>query len=192
MFLARTVAVRQRRLPHWTTSEGTYFVTFRLIDAMSAELARRIASRRKPHRLADRFLDRGTGRCWLRDPRIAMLVDQALRFYESKLYLLHAWTIMPNHVHVALRLLGNFDLGRSLGRVKGYSGHEANKVLGLQGLFWQEESYDSLIHDQHQLSRAIRYVAMNPVNAGLTRRLEDWPWTRVLRTEFSLGERHEL
>ena len=117
----RTISIRQRRMPHWTTDEGTYFVTFRLIDAMSPELARRIALRKRPHRLADRILDRCMGRCWLRDSRVAGIVDRALRFFDEARYVLHAWTIMPNHVHVAFRLLPGISL--------------ANVTRNLEGIF---------------------------------------------------------
>src|SRR4051812_39806902 len=109
-FSSRTVHVRTRRLPHWTTDQGTYFVTFRLADALSDDLARQIARRKRQSALTQRFLDRGHGRCWLRDHRIADLVDRAIRFFDGERYLLHAWTIMPNHVHAALRLCEGWSL----------------------------------------------------------------------------------
>src|ERR1051326_9077803 len=98
-FSSRTIQLRNRRLPHWTAEQGTYFVTFRLSDSLSNDLAMRIASRKRRSLLIQRFLDRGDGRCWLRDPRIAALVDRSLRFFDGDRSLLHAWTIMPNHVH---------------------------------------------------------------------------------------------
>jgi REP element-mobilizing transposase RayT len=150
---------------------------------MSPDLARRIAARPGRHNLADRLLDRSLGRCWLRDVRIAGLVDGAIRFFDLERYLLHAWTIMPNHVHVAFRLLPEVQLEEVMKSWKGFTGREANEILGQKGTFWQAESYDSLLHDQHELDRVIEYIVRNPVRARLT----NWPWTTVLRTQFSLG-----
>src|SRR5437016_5135429 len=117
--MSRTVHLRQRRLPHWTTDEGTYFVTFRLADAFSPELSLRIAMRRKPAAIAERLLDRGFGRCWLRDPRIASLVQHALIHFDERRYVLHAFVIMPNHVHVAFRTMPGFQLDEVLKIWKG-------------------------------------------------------------------------
>jgi REP element-mobilizing transposase RayT len=178
----RNIQIRRRRLPHWTADEGTYFVTFRLADALSDDLAMRIARRKRHSALTQRFLDGGHGRCWLRDHRIAHLVDRAIRHFDGERYLLHAWTIMPNHVHAALRLCGGWTLKDVTQSWKGFSARQANVLLGRSGRFWQEESHDALLHDQHDLDRVIAYVVANPVKAGLA----DWPWTTVLSTEFSL------
>ena len=178
----RIVQIRSRNLPHWTTDEGTYAVTFRLADALSSELARRIAERRRSRGLAERLLDRNFGRCWLRHYRIALLVDGAIRFFDQERYLMHAWTIMPNHVHAAFRLLPGVKLDEVTKAWKGYTARRANEILGRKGMFWQDESYDSLLHDQHELNRVIHYIVQNPIRAKLT----NWPWTTVLRREFQL------
>jgi len=109
------------------------------------------------------------------------MVDRAIRFFDGERYVLHAWTIMPNHVHVAFRTLGAFTLSQVAHTWKSYTALQANKTLGRQGRFWQTESHDSLIHDQHDLDRVIAYIVANPVKAHLI----DWSWTTVLRTEFS-------
>ena len=112
------------------------------------------------------------------------MVDDAIRFFDGSRYLLHAWTIMPNHVHVAFRSGDGYTLDRILKSWKRYTAREANKMLGRSGAFWQEESYDSLLHDQRDLDHVIHYIVSNPVKAGMV----DWPWVTVLRTEFSFGE----
>jgi REP element-mobilizing transposase RayT len=177
------ITIRRRRLPHWAAEEATYFVTFRLHDALPRDLAFRISTRRGRHRLADRFLDRSFGCCWLKVDGVARVVDSAIRFFDRNRYLLHAWTIMPNHVHVAFRLLTGMTLARVMQGLKGFTAREANRVLKHRGAFWQAESFDSLLHDQNDLDRVIAYIVRNPVRA----RLMDWPWTTVLRTEFDGG-----
>ncbi len=42
---------------------------------------------------------------WLREPRIAAMLRQNLYYHDGSKYHLHAYSIMPNHVHVLFTLL---------------------------------------------------------------------------------------
>ena len=50
------------------------------------------------------FLDSGYGECWLKRDDIGKLVANALCHFDGKRYKLHAWVVMPNHVHAVLPL----------------------------------------------------------------------------------------
>ena len=83
---------------------------------------------------------------------------------------------MANHAHVVL--FPEAPLARIMKAIKGYSGHQANKLLGRAGKsFWQHESHDHWERDRHELERIVRYTEANPVRAGLVEREEDWPWS---------------
>jgi putative DNA methylase len=61
---------------------------------------------------------------------------------------------------------------------KSFASHEINKRLSAKVVpFWQGESYEHLIRDDDDLHRCCHYTLMNPVNARLSTRLEDWPWS---------------
>src|SRR2546421_555517 len=60
--------------------------------------------------------------------------------------------------------------------LKSYTAHEANKLLGRSGQFWQHESYDHWVRDDDELERVVAYINANPVAAGLVARAEDWYW----------------
>jgi REP element-mobilizing transposase RayT len=79
---------------------------------------------------------------------------------------------MPNHVHVVVRPFAGFPLSKILQSWKGFTGREANKLLGRSGDFWQHEPFDHLVRDADDLTHQIRYVIDNPRKAGLS----DWPW----------------
>jgi hypothetical protein len=59
--------------------------------------------------------------------------------------------------------------------------------MGILGLdvkaFWQDESYDHWIRSWEELQRVIRYVEWNPVKAGLTKSVEEWPWCSAERAD---------
>ncbi len=126
---------------------------------------------------ADLLLDVASdGPLWLKDPRIAAIVADALEQGESeyRLYERFAWVIMPNHVHVVMRPWR--PLPAVMRWIKGSTARSANLLLQRTGKpFWQYESYDHVIRNSDELNRAIRYIERNPVRAGLAVTIENWP-----------------
>jgi REP element-mobilizing transposase RayT len=126
----------------------------------------------------DAELDRGaTGPLWLRDPKIAGYVEDAiLRGEELGHYQLDTYVVMPNHVHVLL--WPRMPMARITGGIKGVSARDSNAALGRVGKhFWEDESFDHWVRDEAELVRIRAYIERNPVSAGLVKRPEDWPWS---------------
>ncbi len=177
------VRVRSRgRLPHWERDEATYFVTFRLFDSLPAVALERIKQTKPGGDYAERldaYLDRGSGASFLKDPRVAKLVVDALRHFDGARYHLHAWCVMPNHVHVIFSVLPARTPALRLSSIiqswKSFTAKEANRLLARTGSFWQREYYDHLVRDDEDFVRCIEYTIHNPVKAGLCERWEDWP-----------------
>lgn len=119
-----------------------------------------------------------TGPFYLGQPAVAGIVANAIRDGESKFarYELHAWVVMPNHVHMLVT--PHVSSARWLRSLKGFTAHEAHRVMGTSGPFWQDESYDHLVRDGG-LERVRRYIELNPVKAGLVVNPEDFPWSSV-------------
>ncbi len=188
--------VIQRRqgayLPHWTAESATYAVTFRLADSLPREVLEQFARERQSiieraeangrpltdiehNRLSylhsarvEAFLDSGAGQCWMKDDRIAGIVESALRHFDGVRLDLWAWSVMPNHVHAVVAPRTGHSLPSILQSWKGFTAHAANRALGRQGEFWQAESYDHLIRDEEDLAHAVEYVLKNPERAGLS------------------------
>src|ERR1022692_1110215 len=194
------VTIRNRgRLPHWEEEGATYFITFRLADSLPNEVLDRIESERRAivttanqlHRalsaderrkiqqlstpVIEQFLDNGAGACRLRNPPIAEELANTLRHFDEKRYRLLAWCIMPNHVHVVVRLFPGENLAAAVHSWKSFSAKHANRILGVRGSFWQREYYDHLIRSQEEFERAVRYVEENPAKANL----KHWKWVWV-------------
>lgn len=114
---------------------------------------------------------------WLKDPRIAKIVADALHHGERtlNLYQLLAWVIMSNHVHILI------DPSASLTRInksiKNYTARQCNALLGLTGPFWEQESFDHWLRTEEELHKTVKYIEENPVAAGLCVNPEDYRWS---------------
>jgi REP element-mobilizing transposase RayT len=193
-------------LPHLKREGASYFVTFRLAGTLpkdvllrfkadreaivsQAHAAKRPLTWQEQEELfrwyssrVDKYLDAGHGDCWLAKPNVADFVANAIQFHAGQRFDLHAWAVMPNHVHAVLRPRAEWTLSKILKGWKGFTAREVNKLLKRTGIpLWQVESYDHLIRDDEDLYRCCRYTSMNPANAHLCKQPEDWKWSSAHR-----------
>jgi REP element-mobilizing transposase RayT len=192
-------------LPHFDQPRLVQSLTYRLYDAVpdsvvqswKAELAWvESLSREEPReiklrKLIAKYEDSGHGHCWLRDDRIAALVENALLFFDGQRYRLIAWCVMPNHCHVLIETEEAWPLAGIVHSWKSYTAHAANQILGRSGDFWYREYHDRFIRDEHHLLNALAYIEQNPVKAGLVDLQEEWRrgsgWWR--RVEYEKGKK---
>jgi len=175
------VVYYRRKLPHWQPEGPALFVTWRLYASLPAKILGKKpeGASGKAFAAYDCLLDKAeTGPLWLKDDRIAQLVVNAIKFAESelKLYQLNAFVVMANHVHILVT--PHTPTRKITQALKGYTAHEANRILGKTGKpFWQEESFDHWVRSEEEFRRIMRYIEYNPVSAGLVAKIEDWPWS---------------
>jgi putative DNA methylase len=124
----------------------------------------------------EKYLDQGYGECHLRDNRIAELVQRSFWHSDGASYRLHAWVVMPNHVHVLIEIW-QVPLGEILKAWKSFTSKMANKLLRREGSFWEDDYFDRYIRDEDHFRRVLRYIENNPVKAGLVAAAADWPWS---------------
>ncbi len=179
------------KLPHWTCNYAIYHVCFRLADSIPPEIQKRWNEEKKLYWNSDgtlkRFmdpdgykrlkflfsekinacLDAGYGECLLKNPKAAGIVKEALGFFDGKRYRLHAWSIMPNHVHVIAEPLAGFELSKIIHSWKSFTANQINRELNRKGTLWQRETYDHIIRTEAEYRDQIDYVWNNPVKAGL-------------------------
>jgi REP element-mobilizing transposase RayT len=171
----------ERRLPHWDVIGQPPFVTFRLHGSLPAGrlFAPSTITNGNAFVVMDRILDGAAiGPKHLANPEIAALVVSCLYDGERKFdrYQLHSFVVMPNHVH--LLVIPKVPATKWIGPLKGFSAHEANRILGLTGRpFWQNESFDHLVRSPEEFDRIRGYIENNPVKAGLVADACDFEWS---------------
>jgi putative transposase len=89
-----------------------------------------------------------------------------------------AYCLMPNHVHI-IAVPSHADGLRALfaDAHRRYTNY-VNWRHGWTGHLWQGR-FGSAAMDEDHLAEAVRYVLLNPVRAGLTKRAEDWPHSSI-------------
>jgi putative transposase len=179
----KPVQIYQRSLPHWRQEDATYFVTFRLGDSLPQEKLRYLQRLReewtRTHpgqpsneelenhtrtllQQAEKWLDEGYGSCLLANGGCAKELEDAILRFQHDRYFVSCYVVMPNHCHLSIKPLGQWDLGDILQPMKGVAAHRINKLRGTSGSIWQDESYDRIIRDREQLWRVIQYIGKNP------------------------------
>jgi putative DNA methylase len=174
-------------LPHWDLPGMTQSLNFRLMDALPSsvleqwktELAHIPESNAEIelYRCAEKYLDAGRGECWLRQPAVAALVENALQHFDGVRYVLLAWCVMPNHVHAMIETREGFPLADVLHSWKSFTAKQANVILRRAGELCQREYFDRYIRNAEHYQKAVAYIEENPVKAGLARVKTDWPWS---------------
>ncbi|MGD9563420.1 MAG: transposase [Pyrinomonadaceae bacterium] len=173
-------------LPHYDGGEILQFVTLHLADALPQSLLRRWRieleqardeeRKLELQRRIERHLDMGAGECLLGVPEVAAAVQEAIIFRHGKQYKLICWCLMPNHIHFMFRPKAGFSLSDIMHGLKSYTAHEANKIVGRRGKFWQEDYFDRFIRDHDHFMKTRDYIELNPVKAGLCSSKYDWPY----------------
>ncbi len=164
-------------LPHFDSPEIVQFVTFRLADSLPKSVIAALQPRTTTVERFDGELDNGLGACWLRQPEIAVLVQDALFNFDNDRYRLLAWCLMPNHVHVVIEILGDCSLSKIVGSWKSFTARRANEWLRREGPFWHADYFDRFMRNEEHFARTVEYVEQNPVKAGLVSEAKDWFWS---------------
>jgi putative transposase len=129
------MAYYERHLPHWHPEGAWLFVTWRLYESLPVDKLRRVPPVDKlkqvppgeVFRALDRVLDAAShGPVWLKNPRVASAVCQAIQDVESprQLCRLGGFVVMSNHVHVLVMPLQ--PVAKVTHWIKGVSARNAN------------------------------------------------------------------
>ncbi|MGB6220179.1 REP-associated tyrosine transposase [Haloferula sp.] len=159
----------------------------KLIDSWKSELAAPLESpdtilaqeaRQDLLKRIARYEDKSYGDCLLSQPASARVLQTIIIEGHPEQYRLLSWCIMPNHVHIMIRL-NHMPLAKVIQRWKGASAIRINKLNLRTGKLWAREYFDRVIRDETHYDRALAYINRNPVMAALCQAPEDWPFSSI-------------
>lgn len=182
-------------LPHFDGTENIQHVTWHLADSVPVaareQLERHVAELEEETRdreLRERYqalLDSGHGDCVLRQPEVAAMVADSLRCFDGTRYRLHAWVVMPNHVHALVAIPPESDLAKIVQSWKSFTARRINRFRGASGPVWHRDYWDRWIRTEAHFAAAVAYIERNPVKAGLVKQAADWKWCHLEPTSSS-------
>ena len=107
--------------------------------------------------------------------RYRTMLGEAARRARAQVW---AYCLMPNHVHLIVVPDDEDGLRKTFADAhRRYTGL-INARHRWTGHLWQGR-FGAVAMDEAHLAAAVRYVALNPVRAGLVKRAEDWEWSSV-------------
>ena len=90
-----------------------------------------------------------------------------------------AWVVMPDHLHW-LVILRSDSLAWLMRSLKACTSQQLHQSGLHQGPVWQRNFHDRALRREEDLRAVARYIAANPLRAGLCRTLADYPhWDAV-------------
>jgi REP element-mobilizing transposase RayT len=130
------------------------------------------------------------------------IVFQSILFHDGSKYDLDAAVVMPDHFHLLFRPrtkdTGDYSLPEIFHSIKSYSAQEIRKLRVAGGIpatrlsstsekggkdatlhkmrVFQDENYDHIIRNEKDHNETLWYIVMNPVEAALCERPEDYRW----------------
>jgi putative transposase len=141
--------LRMPRKPRTHLAEGTYHVT----------------SRGNRRQLI--FLDDGDRRFFL------ALLDRVVRHLPWRL---HGYCLLETHYHLVIEA-SVAHLSAGMWRLNGTYAQCFNSRHGLDGHLFQGRFYAGAVEADGHLLELTRYLALNPVRAGLCSGPAGWPWS---------------
>jgi REP element-mobilizing transposase RayT len=170
-------------LPHLDAPEVMQAITFRLADSLPRDVVilRKDEGNAARRRRIAMALDAGHGACLLRVPACADIVEAALFHGAGVRYALHAFVIMPNHVHALVAPAADHRLPDIIQAWKSWTAKAINRQYGRSGTVWQREYFDRFIRDDRHLAATVAYIEENPVKAGLAMRAAEWRYGSAWR-----------
>ena len=173
-------------LPHFDVAGIWQAITYRLADSMPANavaaLEREFAMStnreqgNEQRKRIDRWIDRGYGSCLLYREEVAALVFETWYRFAGIRYDLGPWVIMPNHVHVLIRVNPGWPLKTIVASWKSYTSKRIMRMTGRPTPIWWPDYWDRFIRDERHWLTAKHYIENNPVAAGLAVAPSRWRW----------------
>jgi REP element-mobilizing transposase RayT len=102
------------------------------------------------------------------------IIQQALLHFNEQRYVIYAYVVMDDHVHVVFRPEGKHQVSQLMHSWKSYTAHEIQRRRGAKGNLWLHESWDRIIRDEDELIEKCQYVLANPLRRWPEMR--EYPW----------------
>lgn len=103
---------------------------------------------------------------------------------------IHAYVLMPNHVHLLVTPETKQSLSRTLQSIGRRYAQHFNQTFESSGSIWDSRYKATIIDPKAYLLTCMRYIELNPVRAELVNHPKSYPWSSYKCN--ALGEKSPL
>ena len=104
-----------------------------------------------------------------------IVVEQIVSCRDRGFYKLHAFVLMPDHLHVLLTPTETTTIEKAMQMIKGGSAHRIGVEKPQSFPIWHSGFHDRWMRDAEEYQASKHYIEQNPVKAGLVDKAEDYP-----------------
>ncbi len=122
---------------------------------------------------------------FFRHERWAVLLRNAILHYSETDYSLHAYVIMPDHIH--LLIVPKSTVEKAVQLIKGGFSFRAKREFAWKFEVWQQGFTDNRIRDEADWQHHLAYIRENPVQAGLVEDTGLYPYVEFPKQDFPQG-----
>jgi putative transposase len=105
-----------------------------------------------------------------------LLIDVLRSCVAAGKFRLHDFVIMPDHIHVVIEVDVGMSIEKAMQLIKGGFSYRLKKENGYLGEVWQLGFSEVRIYDDRSLIEHCRYIAENPLKAGLCVSTDEYPY----------------
>ena len=116
-------------------------------------------------------------RCFFSDQDRAFYVFHLKRLTGPMCCRLHAYCLMPNHVHLLITPASGDGCARLMQRVAQLHSQYMNRTYGRFGSLWEGRFRSCLVQSEDYVIACYRYIESNPVRANLCSDPGDYEWS---------------
>ena len=103
-----------------------------------------------------------------------IVLEQILSCLDRGFYKLHAFVLMPEHLHILLTPADETTIEKAMQMIKGGAAHRMGQERPQKFPIWHAGFHDRWMRDADEYRNIKRYIEQNPVEAKLVERPEDY------------------
>jgi putative transposase len=128
---------------------------------------------------------------------VRLFLKTLYRYRREGRYQLHAFVVMPEHVHLLLTPARDVTIERAIQSIKGAYSHELGTIIGRDQEIWQRGFTDHRIRNEVDFMHHQNYIHRNPVERHIVAGPCEYrycsafpgfkldPWTSAAKAEMS-------
>ena len=90
--------------------------------------------------------------------KVSELIIEAVKRYELHI---HTLQVLPDHVHMLVKVESEKELEVKIGNVKGFTAHEIRRQTGTQTKVWATKFHCEWVEDEKHFQNVVRYIDKN-------------------------------